>query len=58
MNSAGVAAIVGGYASSICLTASQAAARYDLPYLVDVGVADTSSRAASRTRSGSGPASA
>ena len=40
MNSAGVAAIVGGYASSICLTASQTAARYDLPYLVDVGVAD------------------
>ena len=40
MNAAGVAAIVGGYASSICLTASQTAARYDLPYLVDVGVAD------------------
>ncbi len=40
MNGAGVAAIVGGYASSICLAASQAAARYDLPYLVDVGVAD------------------
>src|SRR5215217_7594230 len=40
MNSAGVAAIVGGYASSICLTASQTAARYDLPYMVDVGVAD------------------
>jgi branched-chain amino acid transport system substrate-binding protein len=40
MNSAAVAAIVGGYASSICLTASQTAARYDLPYLVDVGVAD------------------
>jgi len=40
MNAAGVAAIVGGYASSICLAASQAAARYDLPYLVDVGVAD------------------
>jgi branched-chain amino acid transport system substrate-binding protein len=40
MNSAGVAAIVGGYSSSICLTASQTAARYDLPYLVDVGVAD------------------
>jgi len=40
MNSADVAAIVGGYASSICLTASQTAARYDLPYVVDVGVAD------------------
>ena len=41
MNSAGVAAIVGGYGSSICLAASQAAARYDLPYMVDVGVADS-----------------
>src|SRR6266540_978226 len=40
MNAAGVAAIVGGYASSICLAASQTAARYDLPYVVDVGVAD------------------
>jgi branched-chain amino acid transport system substrate-binding protein len=40
MNSAGVTAIVGGYSSSICLAASQAAARYDLPFLVDVGVAD------------------
>src|SRR5499426_107910 len=40
MNSAGVAAIVGGYGSSICLAVSQAAARYDLPYMVDVGVAD------------------
>src|SRR6185369_12526860 len=36
MNSAGVAAIVGGYASAICLAASQTAARYDLPYVVDV----------------------
>jgi branched-chain amino acid transport system substrate-binding protein len=41
MNSAGVAAIVGGYASAICLAVSQAAARYDLPYVVDVGVADS-----------------
>src|SRR5262245_3741295 len=40
MNAGGVAAIVGGYSSSICLTASQTAARYDLPYVVDVGVAD------------------
>jgi branched-chain amino acid transport system substrate-binding protein len=40
MSSAGVAAIVGGYGSSICLAASQAAARYDLPYMVDVGVTD------------------
>ena len=36
----GVAAIVGGFASPICLAASQAAARYDLPYIVDVGVSD------------------
>jgi branched-chain amino acid transport system substrate-binding protein len=41
MNGAGVAAIVGGYASGICLAASQTAARYDLPYIVDVGVADS-----------------
>src|ERR1700680_681973 len=41
MNSAGVAAIVGGYGSSICLAASQTAARYDLPYVVDVGVVDS-----------------
>jgi branched-chain amino acid transport system substrate-binding protein len=41
MNSAGVSAIVGGYASSICLAVSQAASRYDLPYLVDLGVADS-----------------
>ncbi|MGH6684028.1 MAG: ABC transporter substrate-binding protein, partial [Pseudolabrys sp.] len=40
MNSAGVSAIVGGYASSICLATTQAAARYDLPYIVDVGVTD------------------
>lgn len=40
MNSAGVAAIVGGYASSICLATTQTAARYDLPYIVDVGVTD------------------
>ena len=41
MNAAGVAAVVGGYASGICLAASQTAARYDLPYLVDVGVVDS-----------------
>ena len=41
MNSAGVACIVGGYASSICLATTQAAARYDLPYVVDVGVSDS-----------------
>jgi branched-chain amino acid transport system substrate-binding protein len=41
MNGANVACIVGGYASAICLAVSQAAARYDLPYIVDVGVADS-----------------
>ena len=41
MNSAGVSCIVGGYASNICLATTQAAARYDLPYVVDVGVADS-----------------
>jgi len=41
MNAAEVSGIVGGYASSICLAVSQAAARYDLPYVVDVGVADS-----------------
>ena len=41
MNGAGVAAVVGGYASAICLAASQTAARYDLPYVVDVGVVDS-----------------
>jgi branched-chain amino acid transport system substrate-binding protein len=41
MNSAGVSAVVGGYASGICLAASQTAARYDLPYIVDVGVVDS-----------------
>ncbi|WP_417281693.1 ABC transporter substrate-binding protein [Azospirillum himalayense] len=40
MQAEGVCAIVGGFASPICLAASQAAARNDLPYLVDVGVSD------------------
>lgn len=40
LQSEGVAAIVGGFASPICLAASQAAARYDLAYMVDVGVSD------------------
>jgi len=40
MQNEGVVAIVGGFASPICLAASQAAARYDLPYMVDVGVSD------------------
>jgi branched-chain amino acid transport system substrate-binding protein len=41
MNEAGVCAVVGGYASAICLAATQTAARYDLPYVVDVGVVDS-----------------
>jgi branched-chain amino acid transport system substrate-binding protein len=36
----GVSAIVGGFASPICLAATQAAARYNIPYIVDVGVND------------------
>src|SRR5918998_611319 len=40
MQADGVAAIIGGFASPICLAATQAAARYDLPYIVDVGVSD------------------
>jgi branched-chain amino acid transport system substrate-binding protein len=38
--SEGVSAIVGGFASPICLAATQAASRYDIPYIVDVGVND------------------
>jgi branched-chain amino acid transport system substrate-binding protein len=40
MNEAGVAAIVGAYASSICLATTQAAARHGIAHIVDVGVAD------------------
>ena len=40
MNQAGVSAIVGAYASSICLATTQAAAKYNIPHVVDVGVAD------------------
>jgi branched-chain amino acid transport system substrate-binding protein len=40
MQAEGVVAIVGGFASPICLAATQAASRYDLPYIVDVGVSD------------------
>jgi branched-chain amino acid transport system substrate-binding protein len=40
MQANGVCAIVGGFASPICLAASQAASRYGLPYVVDVGVTD------------------
>ena len=41
MQAEGVSAVVGGFASPICLAASQAAARYGLPYMVDVGVSDS-----------------
>lgn len=40
MQAEGVVAVVGGFASPICLAASQTASRYDLPYIVDVGVSD------------------
>lgn len=40
MNEAGVAAIVGAYASSICLATTQSAAKHGIPHLVDVGVSD------------------
>ena len=40
MNEAGVAAIVGAFASAICLATTQAAAKYNLPHVVDIGVAD------------------
>jgi len=41
MQADGVCAVVGGFASPICLASSQAASRYGLPYVVDVGVADS-----------------
>ena len=40
LNEAGVSAIVGAYASAICLATTQAAAKYNIPHVVDVGVAD------------------
>ena len=40
MNGQGVSAIVGAYASAICLATTQAAAKYSIPHVVDVGVAD------------------
>ncbi len=39
-NEAGVSAIVGAYASGICLATTQAAAKYGIPHVVDVGVND------------------
>ncbi|WP_315785229.1 MULTISPECIES: ABC transporter substrate-binding protein [unclassified Bradyrhizobium] len=41
LQSAGVAAVLGGFASGIALTATQTASRYDLPFVVDCAVADT-----------------
>ncbi|MEO7547920.1 MAG: ABC transporter substrate-binding protein [Ramlibacter sp.] len=40
MNEAGVAAVLGAFASAICLATTQAAAKYNLPHVVDIGVAD------------------
>ena len=40
MNEAGVSAVVGAFASAICLATTQAAAKLGLPHVVDVGVAD------------------
>jgi branched-chain amino acid transport system substrate-binding protein len=40
MNEAGVSAVVGAFASAICLATTQAAAKYNLPHVVDIGVAD------------------
>ncbi len=40
MNEAGVSGVVGAFASAICLATTQAAAKYNLPHVVDVGVAD------------------
>jgi branched-chain amino acid transport system substrate-binding protein len=40
MNEAGVSAIIGPFASGIALATTQAAAKYNLPHIVDVGVVD------------------
>lgn len=40
MNEAGVCAIVGPFVSSIAIATTQAAARYNIPHVVDVGTAD------------------
>lgn len=39
-NEAGASAIVGAYASNICLATTQAAAKHGIPHVVDVGVSD------------------
>ena len=41
MNEAGVSAVIGAYGSAICLATTQTAAKYGLPHVVDVGVADS-----------------
>lgn len=40
LNEAGVSLVLGPFASGIALATTQAAARYDLPHVVDVGVVD------------------
>jgi branched-chain amino acid transport system substrate-binding protein len=40
MNEAGCSAVVGAFASAICLATTQTAAKYNLPHVVDIGVAD------------------
>ena len=40
MAAEGAVAVLGGFASPICLAATQAASRYDMAYIVDVGVSD------------------
>ena len=37
----GVAGFTGCYASNLCLAATQAAAKYDIPFSIDSGIADT-----------------
>ena len=39
-NEAGASAIIGAYASNICLATTQAAAKHGIPHVVDVGVSD------------------
>ncbi len=41
LQSEGVTAIVGGFASGLAITAAQTAGRYGLPFLVDTAVADS-----------------
>ena len=41
LNEAGVSVVLGPYASGIALATTQAAARHNLPHVVDVGVVDS-----------------